>query len=339
VVFTDLVGSTELRSRLGEDAAEELRRKHDQLIAGAVEGTRGRLVKNLGDGVMATFAGASDALGAAVGIQQALDRHNRSGSSDVPLEVRIGVSAGDVAFEETDCFGTPVIEAARLCAVAEGGQILASDLVRGLAGAGGGHLFRPLGAVELKGLPAPVVACEIAWEPLAVSSVPLPTLLTDLGRIFVAREAELERLGQLWKEVAAGEHRVVLLAGEPGVGKTRLAAELAAQVHQEAATVLAGRCDEDMGVPYQPFVEALRYYVAHARVPLHLGRHAGELTRLLPELAQLVAGLPEPLRSDPETERYRLFDAVAAWLAAISTEEPVLLVDRKSTRLNSSHNR
>src|SRR5436853_7301085 len=80
VVFTDLVGSTELRSRLGEDAAEELRRNHDHMIAGAVGAHRGKLVKNLGDGMMATFAGASDALAAVVAIQQALDRHNRSGS-------------------------------------------------------------------------------------------------------------------------------------------------------------------------------------------------------------------------------------------------------------------
>src|SRR2546423_15710734 len=90
--------------------------------------------------------------------------------------------------------------------------------------------------------------------------------------------------------------------------------------------VLAGRCDEDMGVPYQPFVEALRHYVAHAPAPLHLGRHAGELARLVPELTELVAGLPELLRSDPETERYRLFDALAGWLADASTETPVLLV-------------
>src|SRR6266446_7043208 len=69
VLFTDLVGSTELRSRLGEDAAEELRRDPDRLIASAVEGNRGRLVKNVGDGVMATFTGASDALAAAVAIQ------------------------------------------------------------------------------------------------------------------------------------------------------------------------------------------------------------------------------------------------------------------------------
>ena len=94
VLFTDMVGSTELRSRLGEDIAEELRRDHDRLIASAVEANRGRLVKNLGDGVMVTFGGASDALNAAVAIQQALDRHNRSGSGHAPLEVRIGVSAG-----------------------------------------------------------------------------------------------------------------------------------------------------------------------------------------------------------------------------------------------------
>src|SRR5205085_4878520 len=219
VLFTDLVGSTELRSRLGEDAAEELRRHHDRLIVGAVEGNRGRLVKNLGDGVMATFTGASDALGAAVGIQQGLDRHNRSGSSDVPLEVRIGVSAGDVAFEEADCFGTPVIEAARLCAAAGGGKILVTEVVRLLAGTGGGHQFAPVGALDLKGLPAPVPAYEVTWEPLGGSPLPMPALLTRPGRIFVGRDEQLEHLMRLWKEATASELRAALLAGEPAAGK------------------------------------------------------------------------------------------------------------------------
>src|SRR5216683_3049125 len=278
VVFTDLVGSTELRSRLGEDAAEELRRNHDRLITGAVEANRGRLVKNLGDGVMATFTGASDALAAAVAIQQALDRHNRSGSSGVPLEVRIGVSAGDVAFEEADCFGTPVIEAARLCAEAGGGEILVTEVVRLLAGTGGGHQFAPVGALDLKGLPAPVPACEVIWEPLAGPLLPMPALLTRAGRIFVGRDEELERLMRLWKEAVAGERRVALLAGEPGIGKTRLAVELAGAVRESGGVVLAGRCDEDLGVPFQPFVEALRHYVSSAE-DRRLGRYAGELTR------------------------------------------------------------
>jgi tetratricopeptide (TPR) repeat protein len=324
VLFTDLVGSTELRSQLGEDAAEQLRHQHDELVGGAVESSRGNVVKNLGDGVMATFAGASDAVEAAVGIQQAIGRHNRS--SAAVLEVRIGISAGDVAFEGDDCFGTPVIEAARLCGAARGGQILASEIVRWLAGSGGGT-FTPIGSLELKGLPEPVPAVEVHWEPITVSSVPLPGFLTDIGRIFVGRDGELERLSQLWKEAAAGELRVALLAGEPGVGKTRLAAELAGRVHDEGATVLAGRCDEDLGVPYQPFVEALRHFVDHA--PLlagNMGRYGGELVRLVPELSERIPGLAAPVRTDPETERYRLFDAVAAWLAAASAEEPVLLV-------------
>jgi class 3 adenylate cyclase/tetratricopeptide (TPR) repeat protein len=324
VLFTDLVGSTELRSQLGEEAAEQVRRQHDRLLADAIGASRGRLVKNLGDGVMATFGGASDAVTAAVRIQHALGRHNRLGAP-ARLEVRVGVSAGDVTFDEGDCFGTPVIEAARLCAAARGGQILVSEVVRWLAGSVGGHDFTPLGALTLKGLPAPVLACEVMWAPLAVSSVPLPPLLTEIGRIFVGRERELDRLAQLWKEAAAGELQLALLPGEPGVGKTRLAAELAQVVHDEGATVLAGRCDEDLGVPYQPFVEALRHYLSFG-AELRLGRLPGELARLVPDLPETVPGLPEPLRSDPESERYRLFDGVASWLASVSADTPVLLI-------------
>ncbi|HEV3364836.1 MAG TPA: AAA family ATPase [Acidimicrobiia bacterium] len=324
VLFTDLVGSTELRSRLGEDAAETLRQQHDALITAAIEANGGTVVKNLGDGIMATFTGAADAVGAAVAIQQAIERHNRSGAA--ALAVRIGVSAGDVVFEKSDCFGTPVIEAARLCAAAAGGQILASEIVRWMARSGG-STFHSVGNLELKGLSEPVPTVEVGWEPLAGSSVPLPSFLTDIGRIFVGRDGELDRLGQLWKEAAAGQLRMVLLAGEPGVGKTRLAAELARKVHEEGATVLAGRCDEDLGVPYQPFVEAMRHFTDHASsLAARLGRYSGELVRLVPELGERVPDLPPPLRSDPDTERYRLFDAVAAWLTAASTDEPVLLV-------------
>ncbi|MCA1845613.1 MAG: AAA family ATPase, partial [Actinobacteria bacterium] len=328
VMFTDLVGSTELRARLGEQAANELRREHDRLLAGVVENRRGQVVKGLGDGIMATFPGATDAVAAAVAMQQAIDRHNRSGAAPEPLTVRIGISAGDVAFEAGDCFGTPVIEAARLCAVASGGQILASDMVRWLV-RGGEHRFSAVGPLDLKGLPEPVPACEVLWEPQSRAAAPLPTLLTDVGRIFVGRDDQLDRLGHLWKEAATGERRAVLVAGEPGVGKTRLSAELARRVHDEGATVLAGRCDEDLGVPFQPFVEALRHLVDHVEageLPERLGRHAYELERLLPGLRDRLPDGPPLLQSDPETERYRLFEAVTAWLAACSRREPVLMI-------------
>jgi DNA-binding SARP family transcriptional activator/tetratricopeptide (TPR) repeat protein len=176
--------------------------------------------------------------------------------------------------------------------------------------------------------PAAVASPGPALEGLG-STVPMPLLLTEVGRIFVGRDAELDRLGRLWKEAVAGERRVVLLAGEPGVGKTRLAAELAARTHKEGAVVLAGRCDEDLGVPYQPFVEALRHFVDHAPVgelKYRLGRYGGELARLMPDLNERVPALASPLQSDPETERYRLFDAVAGWMATASSVDNLLLL-------------
>ncbi len=322
VLFTDLVGSTELMTRLGDLSYDDLRGEHFARLRDAVAAHGGHEVKNTGDGLLATFGAAAVAVRAAVAIQQATDRH--AASAGLALSVRVGVALGDVTFEDGDVFGTPVVEAARLVAAARPGQILATAVVRVVAGSRSGATFTDLGAVELKGLPEPLPACEVAWEALA-AALPLPSLLVAAGRIFVGRKSELERLRQRWKEVGTGERRLVLVGGEPGVGKTRLATELAHRLHDEGALVLAGRCDEDLGVPYQPMVEALRHYLTHVSAP-RLGRHAGELARLVPELARLVPGLPEPLRSDPETERYRLFDAVAAWLSDASMESAVLLV-------------
>ena len=326
VLFTDLAGSTELMSRLGQSAFDDVRRAHFAALRKAIQRNGGEEVKTLGDGILAVFGSAADATECAVAMQQAAQR--QAAVVQAPLAIRVGIGLGDVRFEEGDVFGTPVVEAARLVEVARPGQILATAIVQVVAGGrAGGVLFENIGSLQLKGLPEPVPACEIRWEALP-PLVPLPPLLTDKGPIFIAREEEMQRLEQLWKEAVAGELRLALLAGEPGVGKTRLAAELAGKVHDLGVTVLAGRCDEDLGVPYQPFVEALRHFVDH--VPAEdlanrLGRYGGELARLVPEVGD-VPGLPSPLHSDPETERYRLFDAVAAWLAAASRDEPILLV-------------
>ncbi len=325
VLFTDLVGSTELMARLGDTAFDELRGEHFTRLREAVERYHGDEVKNTGDGVLVTFASVVDALSCSVAMQQATERHARAAST--PLALRVGLAIGEVGFEDSDVFGTPVVEAARLVAAARPGQILTTTIVRMMAGSRVEACFTELGALDLKGFPDPVPACEVAWSPLPGNQgVALPVLMTGSGRVFVGREGELERLQALWKESVAGERRLALIAGEPGVGKTRLAAELGAAVHPQGAIVLAGRCDEDLGVPYQPFVEALRHYLSAPASGLRLGRHGGELVRLVPELAELRTGLQTPLQADPETERYRLFDAVAAWLAEVSAETPVLLV-------------
>jgi class 3 adenylate cyclase len=323
-LFSDLAGSTELLQTLGDDAADELHRRYFTLLRQALAAHGGTEVKSLGDGLMAAFASPLAAVSAAVAMQEAMARENEGRGT--ALSVRVGLHAGEAIGEGDDYFGTPVVVAQRLCDRARGGQILASALLAGLVGNRGDHSFRALGGLALKGLSEPIAASEVVWERHGQAAVPLPVPLErDESSIFVGRDGEIVGLGADWEAARAGRRRVVLVVGEPGIGKSRLAAELARQAHQGGATVLFGRCDEGTGVPYQPFVEALGAYLRTARAPV-LGRLGAELARLVPEVTTQVADLPPPVRSDPETERYRLFDAVAAWLAAVSAEAPTLLV-------------
>jgi len=325
VLVTDLVGSTEQRGRLGDSAADELRQAHDRVLDDAIGAFGGTRIKGLGDGVLAVFDSASDAFGCAAWMQQRL--HQLPGRE--PVLVRIGLAAGDVSFEEGDVFGTPVVQASRVCADAAGGQILCTELVRALAGSRSVHESRSVGERSLKGL-EPLVLHEVLWIPRPSSAPELPRFLTGTATFpFVAREREQETLAQRWKQATGAEVRTVFVAGEPGVGKTRLVAELARSVRDEGAVVAAGRCDEEVGRPYQPFVEAIRHAIIGVtpdRLPGLLGRFAGDLVRLVPELAEHADLLPVPLEADAESERARLIEAVVAWLEAMSGEQPVLLV-------------
>jgi DNA-binding SARP family transcriptional activator/tetratricopeptide (TPR) repeat protein len=141
----------------------------------------------------------------------------------------------------------------------------------------------------------------------------------------VGRRAEMAQLEVWWLE--EGE-RVMLLAGDPGIGKTRLLAETAVRAAADGAIVLAGRAPEETLVPYQPFLEALGHYVFHAtadELRVVAREYGSELSRLIPELRRRLPDLPPPDPGDPETDRYRLFEAVAGLLAAISASAPVLI--------------
>ena len=328
VLFTDLVGSTPLRERIGDDRAHELWSEHGTLLTRLVERHLGSVVKTLGDGVMAVFGTPSGALACAVACQREVATRNRR--ADEPLVIRIGVSAGEVTVEDGDVFGRPVVEAARLCTAAQGGQILVSDLAHSLAGSRVDIDAGPILELSLKGL-GQVSALEIRWTDEEAPLLPLPPQLDRADACaFVGRADEQRMLHDAWERAGSSERcQVVLVRGEPGIGKTRLAREFARAVHSAGGVVLYGHFDEALGFAFQPFVEALRHYVLESPSPgllPRLGPFAGELTRLVPELEGRVPGLPPRLHAEPEMETLRLYDAVVGWLGAAAAHEPLVVV-------------
>ena len=159
--------------------------------------------------------------------------------------------------------------------------------------------------------------------------VPFPARLSVPDTGFVGRKRELAVIGQRISDITEGGVGLVLVSGEPGIGKTRLSAEASRAAHGAGKIVLYGRCDEELGIPYQPFVEALRHYIEAAPQDLldrFAARYGGDLARLIPGLAERAAWLSTPATSDPEAECYLLFEAVLRLLEVASAEAPLVLV-------------
>ncbi|MBV8463364.1 MAG: AAA family ATPase, partial [Acidimicrobiales bacterium] len=333
LLFTDMVGSTALSQRLPAEDADEVRRNHLGLLRTAVEAADGVVVKSLGDGIMAVFSSASSALACSVAMQQAVEQDNRS--HDHAIGLRVGMSAGEVVREDDDYFGDPAIEAARLCAICETGQILVTDIVRLLAGRRSQVRFRSPGPLSLKGIREPVMVSEVQWDPLPPPSpgVPFPPRLAALQAGYaevVGREAELAALAAAAKRVFAGEGReVVLVAGEPGQGKTTLVAAAARLAYEQGACVLFGHSEEGLSTPYGLFAEAFAGYAAHAPDDHFAGlvdAHGSEWARFVPVFLERRPHLAPSKATDPDAERYLLFAAAGSLLDGISQQHPVVLV-------------
>ena len=153
LLFTDVVGSTELMDRIGDDTADDLRREHFDAVRAIAGEHGGRVVKTLGDGVMLAFPSAVEAITSAAAMHEAGPKK---------LSIRLGLNAGEAISTEDDYFGTSVVVAKRLCDHAAPGQTLVSAIVRALVGSRGGFGFVPLGPLSLKGLEEPVYAFELA---------------------------------------------------------------------------------------------------------------------------------------------------------------------------------
>jgi class 3 adenylate cyclase len=162
ILFTDLSGSVEQTSRLGDDGHLEVLRVHNKIVRQELETHGGREVKHTGDGVMAAFTSVASAVSFAIAVQRAFRDYNERNS--VPLDVKIGISAGEpVTDDNDDLFGASVQLAARLCATASAGEITASLAVRELC-VGKRFRFEDGGPVQLKGLSEPTAVYRVSWR-------------------------------------------------------------------------------------------------------------------------------------------------------------------------------
>jgi class 3 adenylate cyclase/tetratricopeptide (TPR) repeat protein len=318
ILFTDLVGSTELLARAGDEEAQRIFRAHHDLLAETATAHGGEEVKWLGDGLMVAFPSAADAVRAAVAMQQA----SRRPVHGEQLAIRVGLNAGEVMRDAADWFGLPVVMARRLCDGAEGGEIRCTEVVTSLLVGHTEFAFADLGHLELKGVPKAVPAFAVNYGPAPATGLASRTPC-------VGRDAELERLGRRLVETRGGRGGLVLIGGEPGIGKTRLVEEVAEQAARDGVTVLWGHCYEgEWTPPYAPFIEAIEGDLAHAdpeELRTSVGPEGPVLAQLVPKLRTILPDLPEAVPLPPDEERFRLLDAVAQYFAARAQQGPLLL--------------
>jgi class 3 adenylate cyclase/tetratricopeptide (TPR) repeat protein len=321
IMFTDIEGSTALRTSLGDSETDELFKQHDELVRAEISNHRGHDQKAaLGDGFLAVFVSTRRALACAVAIQRALDGFNRT-RTGAALRVRIGLNTGEVAAQDGQLSGEAVHAASRVCAAAMGSQILISDVTRQLAGTIPDISFLDAGEHDLKGFPHPWRLWEVIWVRESAAAT---------EQVFVGREQELAFLRSKMNAALDGKGSLVFVGGEPGVGKTTLVKRLIREAEKRGALSLFGRCYESEGaVPYSPFIEMLEQGLGIMPAEIlreDLADDAPEVARMIPELRRRFPDIPQPLDLPPEQQRRYFFNAVGSFVGRAAARFPLVLV-------------
>jgi class 3 adenylate cyclase/predicted ATPase len=349
VMFCDLVGSTALSARLDPEDLREVIAAYHRAVAGVVAGFDGFVAKYMGDGVLVYFgyprAHEDDAERAVRAGLGSVDAVGRLDVKSVELRARVGIATGLVVVgdligegsaQEQSVVGETPNLAARLQALAEPDAVVISAGTRRLVG----DLFeyRDLGAVELKGLAGPVPAWRVL-HPSAVESR-FEALRGSALTTLAGRDEEIDLLLRRWARARAGDGQVVLISGEPGIGKSRIAAALAERLHAEPYLRLRYFCS-----PYYqdsalyPFIDQLGRTSEFAREDLPAAKLA-KLESLLARAAppdEDVAFLAD-LLSLPSSERYplpnlspqrkkeRTLEALTRQLEGLACRQPVVMI-------------
>ena len=352
VMFCDLVGSTELSGRLDPEDLRDVMRRYQDAVSGVVARYEGHVAKFLGDGVLAYFGWpqahedqAERSVRAGLDATAAVKGVKLDGQES--LRARVGIATGQVVVGDLVGDATSDLEAvtgetpnlaARLQGIAEPGQVVigASTLLL----IGDTFDFKDLGTHELKGFAEPVAAWQVTGESAAESRFEAahPGALTQL----VGREHELGLLRRAWEQSQAGIGQVVLICGEPGIGKSRLVDALATQLRAEGCTRIPLGCSPyHTNSAFYPLIAHLERHLRwqredSAEVKLAKLEEAFQgfslaLDEVIPLFAALLS-LPlaedryPPLNLTPQQQKQQTLDAVVAWTLEEAERRPVLQV-------------
>jgi len=333
-LFTDLREYTRFVETHGDVAATRLLRDYRTIVRREVARTRGAEIKTEGDSFYIVFEAAVPALDCAIAILDQVNAHNLRQPAR-RLEVGAGLHAGDAVEYDDQYVGGAVIVASRLSTKAAAGELLVSDTVRGLVRTGQTHALRDRGAVTLKGVSEAIHVWSVApgdgsSRPAAdPAGLPLPAgelrQGADPGQLvcpmLIGRDGELAMYRELLEAGTAGHGRVVFVSGEPGVGKSAFLREAAQAATPLGYRLLPGAAVQwERGLPYAPFLSALRAGFPGPALRDVVGRAAPDLGPLLPELGQPGAAADSPI------ERHRIARAFTELFKAVSGHAPLLLV-------------
>ena len=340
-LIADVRGYTRFTVERGDEAAARLASSFAQICEQVAEQHDGAVVELRGDEALCVFPSARNALRSALDLQGSFQEAIAHDPS-LPLEVGMGLDAGEAIPVKGGYRGGALNLAARLCSLARAGEVLASDAVTHLAGKMEGVSYTERGQVELKGFADPVMVMQVveehgpkAEEAEAVTDeekgqipkqdLPIGGFLGALpANPLVGREEELGEILLSVDVVVGGAGRLVMLAGEPGAGKTRLAQEVTLNLRNRGFLLAAGSCFEPrQSVPYYPFLDALTalYGLATPAIRFQVAQRWPYIGRLLPE-----AGIPSPPPSGGQDDQERLFRSVTAFIQAVARQIPVAIL-------------
>jgi class 3 adenylate cyclase/tetratricopeptide (TPR) repeat protein len=315
---------------------ESQRKAMDALVADH----GGRVVDTVRDNLLATFPSAVDAVQCAVAVQEELARRGADTPEERRLRFRIGIHLGEVLVDGRRLFGDAVNVAARLERLAAPGGFSVSEAVAQEVRGKLDLELEDAGERTLKGIEGPVhvfqhpIGSGGAVEATAAQARSQPASKPERRApalpLFVGRDRILKQLEAALDDTFAGRGRIVLLSGEPGVGKSYTAEALAHTAREKGAYVFSGWGYEGGGAPlYWPWIQILRSALKTTdpeALPSLLGEGAAEIAQILPTLREELPSPPETARPAGRETQFRVFDAIANFLKNLSVRSPLLLI-------------